>query len=267
MNRFITTTLFSLLMLSSSMVTSCSAKTIKGSDNIIKREVSISDFDEVSVSTGIRVVYTTGAKAKATIQAPDNIMEYVRVSNDGNELNIGLKRHNGSINFNGNFAVTVYISSRALHEVETSSGSSFTANGLSVNGDLDLSSSSGSSIRLENVSVTNDLDLDSSSGSTITIEGAKAAKIDIDASSASSVNVSGIVATVVNGDTSSAAQLTLKGKCERADFEASSSSTIHASALTAKSGSAESSSAASISCNVTDLRSSTSSAGSVNNKK
>ena len=213
MNRFITTTLCSLLMLSSSMVTSCSAKTIKGSDNIIKREVSISDFDEVSVSTGIRVVYTTGAKAKATIQAPDNIMEYVRVSNDGNELNIGLKHHNGSINFNGNFAVTVYISSRALHEVE------------------------------------------------------KAAKIDIDASSASSVNVSGIVATVVNGDTSSAAQLTLKGKCERADFEASSSSTIHASALTAKSGSAESSSAASISCNVTDLRSSTSSAGSVNNKK
>ena len=266
MNRFITTTLCTLLLMSGSMVTSCSAKTIKGSDNIIKREVSVSDFDEVSVSTGIRVVYTTGLTAKATIQAPDNILEYVNVTNDGNELNVGLKHKRGGINFNGNFVVTVYISSKTLREVETSSGSSFTAKDLNLSGDLELSSSSGSSIRLDNVSVTNDLDLDASSGSTITIDGAKATKIDIDASSASNINVSGIVATVVNGDTSSAAQLTLKGKCERVDFEASSSSTIQASALTAKSGTAESSSASSIRCNVTDLRSSTSSAGSVSNK-
>ncbi len=266
MNRFITTTLCSLLMLSGSIVTSCSAKTIKGSDNIIKREIKVSDFDEVSVSTGVRVVYTTGSTAKATIQAPDNLMEYVSISNDGKELNVTMKRHRGNISFNGNFCVTVYISSKALHEVETSSGSSFTATGLNVTGDLELSSSSGSSIKLENVNVTNDLDLDSSSGSTITIKGAKAAKIDIDASSASSVNVSDLTATVVSGDTSSAAQLTLKGKCERAYFEASSSSTIHASALSAQSGSAESTSASSISCNVTNLRSSSSSAGSVNNK-
>lgn len=266
MNKILSTALCSTLILSSVMMSSCSVKAIKASDNMIKREVNIGDFDEVSVSTGIKVIYTTGKKAKATIEAPDNIMELVSISNDDNELGISLKRHRGNINFNGSKGVTVYISSQSLREVETSSGSSFTAENLNVTGKFEVSSSSGSSIMLQNINVTDKLDLDSSSGSSITISGVNATRIDAEASSASTINISGIKATVVSGDTSSAASLTLKGKCERVDFEASSASTIHASSLTAKNGNATSSSASTISCNVTDLHSSSSSSGSVSNK-
>lgn len=54
-------------------------KGIKGSGNIVTRTIDAPDFDRVDAARAVKVVITDKATDKITIQADDNIMEYVVV--------------------------------------------------------------------------------------------------------------------------------------------------------------------------------------------
>lgn len=54
-------------------------KGIKGSGNIVTRTIDAPDFDRVDAARAVKVVITDKATGKITIEADDNIMEYVVV--------------------------------------------------------------------------------------------------------------------------------------------------------------------------------------------
>ena len=61
-------------------------KGIKGSGNIVTRTIDAPDFDRVDAARAVKVVITGKATGKITIEADDNIMEYVVVEAKGGRL-------------------------------------------------------------------------------------------------------------------------------------------------------------------------------------
>ena len=74
------------------------------SKNYITQKVKVDNFDGISTSTSIDVNYTqTAGNTDVEIYAPDNLMEYVKVENDGGMLKIYFDSgvHGKGINIRG----------------------------------------------------------------------------------------------------------------------------------------------------------------------
>ena len=81
-------------------------KGIKGSGNIVTRTIDAPDFDRVDAARAVKVVITGKATDKITIQADDNIMEYVVVEAKGGRLTATIDK---SVNNVSNADVTVTV--------------------------------------------------------------------------------------------------------------------------------------------------------------
>ena len=81
-------------------------KGIKGSGNIVTRTIDAPDFDRVDAARAVKVVITDKATDKITIQADDNIMEYVVVEAKGGRLTATIDK---SVNNVSNADVTVTV--------------------------------------------------------------------------------------------------------------------------------------------------------------
>ena len=108
--------IISVLLLSAVMV---SAQTvIDASKNIISKVVSVDDFDEIVVSGSIQtVIYTQNQtnNSIASIDAPDNVMEYIECYVKNGVLNVHYKSNTVSFRkLNQQKAIKVNVSSRNL---------------------------------------------------------------------------------------------------------------------------------------------------------
>ncbi len=66
-----------LLIIGNLLITACGLRTIQGSGDVITESRDVSGFDSVSL-TGIgRVIITQGDKESLTIEADDNLLEYI----------------------------------------------------------------------------------------------------------------------------------------------------------------------------------------------
>lgn len=81
-------------------------KGIKGSGNIVTRTIDAPDFDRVDAARAVKVVITDKATGKITIEADDNIMEYVVVEAKGGRLTATIDK---SVNNVSNADVTVTV--------------------------------------------------------------------------------------------------------------------------------------------------------------
>ena len=81
-------------------------KGLKGSGNIVTRTIDAPDFDRVDAARAVKVVITGKATDKITIQADDNIMEYVVVEAKGGRLTATIDK---SVNNVSNADVTVTV--------------------------------------------------------------------------------------------------------------------------------------------------------------
>lgn len=218
------------------------------------REVKIDGkFNELSVSTGVKVNYKPvgSGKAKAVITGDQEMVEAVSIAVRGDKLNIGIKNdRRGRNTLRGSVTVTltapmiteVSTSSGASvvcttpinlgkrdFEVDASSGSSITFNSVACN-EADVESTSGSTVTISSISC-NEADIECSSGSTLKVHSVKAKNLDLDASSAGSLSVSGINATRLECSSSSAASAKLSGRAKYGELSASSTATIDARSL------------------------------------
>lgn len=199
------------------------------SENYITQKVKVEAFDGISTSTAIDVVYTQADQTDIEIYAPDNLMPFVKLVNDGGMLKVFFESDEpgNGINIRGKHHTKVNISAPAVHALHTSSsGDIVLVNGLKTNGLVTVESSSAGDIELKNVAC-----------STLQVEA------------------------------SSAGDVTLSGTCRMAKLEASSAGEIDADDLKADTVKAEASSSGDVSCYaVESLEASTSSAGNVHYK-
>lgn len=212
---------------------------IKGSGHIVTRTIEAPDFHAIDASRAVEVFVVDDASGKITIEADDNVMEYVMVKVHEGELKVGIDKTINNLN-----DVTIRVT-------------------VPYNGHIyELDASSASKIIAKVPFTGNKLDIDASSAAHIEVT-ATVTEGSAEASSASKIDAT-IRAVEFEADASSAAKITLKGSADSFDAEASSAAKIDASELVTKNCDAEASSAARIEVNCTEkLRAEASSGASV----
>jgi hypothetical protein len=195
---------------------------IKGDGNIVKQERQISSFNSLEVGGAFRVYLSQGDKESLTVEADENLLEYITTVVKGNTLKISTSREISSPK-----ALNIYLTITDLKEMEISGACKLTCeNKLKLN-DLEIDCSGASDVELK--LAANNLDLDFSGASKVDLFGS-ANEVSLDLSGASdldalemeadkySANISGashakiFVKSELSADVSGAASLKYKGE-------------------------------------------------------
>ncbi len=259
---------YSVLMAMVFMLISCadfvSDKRVKGNGKMVTKNVSVGDFQEISVAQAIRLVFVQQpGRPRVEVRTDENIHPLLDIAVEHGELNVRYKR-NVQVR-NARTVVTVYAPD--LSGVEASSASSVELrNGLNRYGKLEIETSSAASLSGKGTIQCKEVSLEASSASSLKLSGVKTDILDCEASSGADVKVEAVKAGRVDCEVSSGADVDLRGSAREVDFDASSGADINAGGLKAETGQAKASSGADVRCNVTGRFSrKTSSGGSVVN--
>ena len=197
----------------SSCISMVAQNTIVPSKNYITQKVKVEAFDGISTATSIDVVYTQSDHTDIEVYAPDNLMEYVKVENDGKMLKIHFdtKRMGNRINIRGKHDTKVSISAPAVHALHTSSsGDILLMNGLKTDGEVSIQASSAGEIKGSNVSC-GELVVEASSAGDIELKNVACSTLKIEASSAGDVEIEALEAKKVVAEASSSGDLSFEG--------------------------------------------------------
>ena len=192
-------------------------KSLKGSGNIITRTIDAPAFDQVDAARAVKVVITDKATDKITIEADDNIMDYVEVKAKGGRLTASIDKSINNIS-NANVTVTIPANGR-IRSLDASSAAKIEVAVKAAECRVSASSASKIEAQINATSCT----VDASSASKITLKGS-AATCSIDMSSASKLSAGDFAVADCTVSTSSAAKATVNctGKL-RADASSGSS--------------------------------------------
>jgi hypothetical protein len=192
-----------LLLFVATVFSSCGAdlfNRIEGNRNVIteKRDID-NDFSRVKVSSGIDLYIKQGSKVALTVEADENLHDYIMTEVDGNQLKIYV---------DGNIwrakARKVYLTVTDIEELRATSGSDVFSESVIKADDLEVSTTSGADMNIE-VEADN-VTSSSSSGSDLRIKG-KANTHSTSATSGSSINAYGLESKEVTAKVSSGADI------------------------------------------------------------
>ncbi len=131
-----------LLIVLSSLLSSCYKDTVRVSGEVVTEEVNLTDYSALKVSDAFNVYITfSDTEEKIEIEANDDIQEFIIVEKKGEKLVIRLKNFT---NIKGNATMNVFISTKNLSTFDISGAAKVTfENELSTRSvDLELSGSS-----------------------------------------------------------------------------------------------------------------------------
>jgi len=173
-----------------------------GSGNLETETYAFADFKEVEISSAFGFEIEQSSSYSINITADDNIMEYVRVSQDGQTLKIGLSR----VMWLGPVTLKVSVTMPELSGLDVSGASRGTVSGFSSAEDLDIMVSGAS--RVTGDITAGNVDFDISGASTIQLEGS-ASDMVADVSGASSFKLDDFTVNNANVDFSGASSGTI----------------------------------------------------------
>ncbi|NQX52402.1 DUF2807 domain-containing protein [Pedobacter panaciterrae] len=149
------------------------------------KDVSITNFNEVSVSSGIDIYLTQSNSENIRINAHPDLIKNVIIEKEGNNLKI---RYKDGVNWGRLFknqSIKVYVNYKTLKALSASGGSDvYTQNTLKTDR-LSLSASGGSDLKLD--VVAKDIEVHTSGGSDVDLKGS-ATNMEVATSGGSDVN-------------------------------------------------------------------------------
>ncbi len=173
---------------------------IKGSGELTERTISIPDFSSVDASNGVQVILSqTQAEGKATIEADDNVIEFVELKVEDRELKVEMEDDRSYSNIT--VIVKVAIPENVV-SLEASSGSRIASESVLKGANIDIDVSSGA-----NVSVAVDAtqcDVETTSGSRAKVA-MRADVCTVEATSGSNATLTGEVTSLTVKTSSGAA--------------------------------------------------------------
>lgn len=202
---FIALIILTLLTTTSCMVEGLSG--IKGNRNVISEDRNISsDFDKIKVQQGINLYLTQANSTEISVEADENILDLLVTEVKNNELKVYFEK-----NVYKAKARNVYLSTKNIAEIKTSSGAYVKTENTIQSTSLVLDSSSGSSIKA--TVDADEVESSTSSGADIDIFG-ETEMLSARASSGSSIDADELIATDVYAKVSSGADIdvNVKGK-------------------------------------------------------
>jgi uncharacterized protein YxeA len=222
-------------------VTSCITgqehKSVRGNGNVVKKERPASPFTGIRVKTGIDVYLKQGDKESITVEADENLHEYILTEIQGDILNIYT-----DVWIREADRKRVYVTMKDVKSIKTSSAGDIMGETPLKCEDLEIGTSSAGNIRLEiygkkidvNVSSAGDVTLsgegeslyaDLSSAGNLDAANLKVKEAEVSASSAGDARVN--VSEKIKARASSAGDITYRGDPKYVDAHSSSAGSIH----------------------------------------
>lgn len=122
-------------------------KRITGNGNVTTEQRSITDFNAVEVQGSINVYVSQGADYGVRVEAEENLMEYIVVEKDGNELEVRYKRNTW---IKSKRPVNVYVTAPSYTGLAVSgSGNLFSQTKITSSSQLDIDISGSGDANLE----------------------------------------------------------------------------------------------------------------------
>jgi len=230
--------IIAVLLITTGSVASCQfRKTVYGDGDVVRKERKAEDFTGIKVSTGIDVYLSQGDNVSITVQADENLHEYIsteirndvlHVFTDANIRRAEMKR--------------VYVTAKDIKYLSTSSAGDIIGETPVRTDDLILNVSSAGDIKLE--VFADNVEVDISSSGDITLSG-EADSLEGDLSSAGDLNAYNFIVrkaelTVtsagdadihvterLNARASSAGDINYRGNPKYVDARSSSAGSIH----------------------------------------
>jgi uncharacterized protein YxeA len=222
-------------------ITSCidaqMRKTVRGEGDVVKKERTATSFDGIRVSTGIDVYLKQGDKENITVQADENLHEYIITEVKNGVLNVYT-----DANIREAKMKRVYVTMKEVKSLKTSSAGDIIGETPFKGTDIEVSASSAGNIRIEvyakrievNISSSGDVTLsgeaemlnaDLSSAGDLEAYNLKVKEADISASSAGDARIT--VSDKITARASSAGDISYKGEPRYVDANSSSAGGIH----------------------------------------
>jgi len=82
----------SLVAVIGTAAVSCTKNMVRGSGNVVARDVAVSSFSRLQVASAFEVTVSVGSQPSLTLRIDDNLDRHVDVGVDGDTLHIGLRR-------------------------------------------------------------------------------------------------------------------------------------------------------------------------------
>jgi hypothetical protein len=189
-----------------------------GSGNLETEEYAFTNFTEVEIGSAFEFEVNQSDSYNISVTVDDNVLDYVRVSQVGQTLKIGLR----TVTWFGPVTLRASVTMPQLSDLTVSGASRGTVSGFSSTEDLDITVSGAS--RLTGDIIAGNVDFDISGASTIQLEGS-ADDMDADVSGASSFNLGDFIVNNADVDFSGASSgtINLDG---RLDADLSGASTL-----------------------------------------
>jgi hypothetical protein len=190
---------------------------LRGSGNVLTREMDLSGFSRLNVSHAFRVYLTQSDRYRVVISADDNVWDSLEVSKSGDTLRIGFEPGALSVQ---NVTLEAEISMPTLRGVDLSGATTLT--GEMNTGDLDVDVSGASRITLTGSG--GDLRLDVSGASRAELGQFAVGDADVEVSGASqaTVNVEGRL----DADASGASRIRYRGNPTLGRIDESGASSV-----------------------------------------
>jgi uncharacterized protein YxeA len=212
-------------------------RSVRGQGEVVKKERTTSSFDGIRVSSGIDVYLKQGDKESITVEADENLHEYILT-----EVRDGVLHVYTDVNIREAKRERVYVTMREVRSLKTSSAGDIIGETPLKGDKIEIGASSAGDIKVEVYG--KDLEVDISSSGDVTLSG-EAETLNADLSSAgdleayglkikeADVNVSsaGDARVFVSGKlvarASSAGDISYQGNPRYVDAHASSAGGIH----------------------------------------
>lgn len=197
-------------------------KPFKGSGDIITRTIDAPKYDGIKASRAVRVIITDKQTDKITIEADDNLMEFVEVSTHDGKLRVSISNEIKNLS---NASVKVIVPANGqIRSLDANSAANIVSE-VTLNGDkFEIGASSAA--KIEASVAARECEVDASSAAKIIVNIA-ATDCSLDASSASKIDAV-VKATTYEADASSAAKIMVAGSAQRATVDISSASSFKA---------------------------------------
>lgn len=220
---------------------------VTGSDVIAEKTVEgIGEFNSVVVSSGgVDVKYEYG-EPKAVLHGPENLLEYIVVTQDGGQLNVAVKKGIWFRNLTKDFYLS--LSSKSLEKVTISGSSDFEAVGdidedvmkmsISGSGNIGFDSVKAAEVVAEIIG-SGDVDVDSlesdalslsvSGSGDISADWVKSRSVDIRISGSGDVDIKSAELGLLNGTIMGSGDIAVSGRADKVAFSTTGSGDVSVS--------------------------------------
>lgn len=212
-------------------------RTVTGNKNVVKKDREAGKFTELKVSTGIDVYLRQSDKETISVEADENLHEYIRTEISGGVLNVY-----SDANIIRAEMKRVYVTMKDIRSLKTSSAGDIIGETPVKTSELELSANSAGDIKLEVYAKEIRVDISSSGDITLTGEtdmldaslssagdlnayGLETKEADVSASSAGGADIN--VSEKLTARASSAGDINYKGNPKYLDAHSSSAGGIH----------------------------------------